>query len=154
MNSAETQRRHIEIAESVLQVLKAGVLYFALVFGAGFTLGPVRILWVVPRFGTRMAELMEIPIMLLVIIVSARWIVQRLGVPSTTSHRLGIGCVALSLLLVAEFTLVLSLREMSMSEYFASRDPVSGTVYYITLMVFAAMPLFAGRQHSGARRHL
>jgi len=124
--------------------LKAGALYFALVFGAGFALGPVRILWVVPRFGARMAELIETPIMLVVIIASARWIVRRLGVPSTTSSRLGMGCVALGLLLVAEFTLVLSLQGMSVSEYFASRDPVSGTVYYATLMVFAAMPLLAG----------
>ena len=46
-----------------MQILKAGVLYFALVFGAGFVLGPIRILWVVPRFGTSMAELMETPIM-------------------------------------------------------------------------------------------
>jgi len=31
-----------------MQTLKAGVLYFAIVFGAGFVLGPIRILWVVP----------------------------------------------------------------------------------------------------------
>ncbi len=47
-----------------MQILKAGVLYFAVVFGAGFILGPVRILWVAPRLGTRMAELLEMPIML------------------------------------------------------------------------------------------
>jgi hypothetical protein len=35
-----------------MQILKAGVLYFALVFGAGFVLGPIRILWAVPRLGT------------------------------------------------------------------------------------------------------
>jgi hypothetical protein len=128
-----------------MQVLKAGVLYFALVFGAGFVLGPVRILWVVPRFGTRMAELMETPIMLVVIIASAWWIVRRLAVPSTTSSRLGMGCVALGLLLVAEFTLVLWLRGMTVSEYFASRDPVSGTVYYAMLAVLAAMPFLVGR---------
>lgn len=29
-----------------MQILKAGVLYFGLVFGAGFVLGPIRILWV------------------------------------------------------------------------------------------------------------
>jgi hypothetical protein len=93
-----------------------------------------------------MAELMETPIMLVVIIASARWIVRRFAVSSTTSSRIGMGCVALGLLLVAEFTLVLWLRGMSVSEYLASRDPVSGTVYYATLAVFAAMPLFAGRR--------
>jgi hypothetical protein len=51
------------------------------------------------------------------------------------------GCTALGLLLVAEFTLVLCLRGLSVSEYRASQDPVSGTVYYVMLGVFAIMPL-------------
>lgn len=131
---------------AVMQILKAGVLYFALVFGAGFVLGPIRILWVFPHFGTRMAELMETPIMFVVIIVAARWIVRRLALPFTTSSRLGMGCVALGLMLVSEFTLVLWLRGLSISEYLASRDPVSGTVYYVMLGVFAIMPLLVARR--------
>jgi hypothetical protein len=58
-------------------ILKAGVLYFALVFGAGFVLGTIRTLWIVPRLGTRMAELMETPIMLMITILVARWTVRR-----------------------------------------------------------------------------
>jgi hypothetical protein len=57
-----------------MQILKAGVLYFAVVFGAGFVLGHIRILWVVPRLGARMAELSEAPIMLVITIVAAQWI--------------------------------------------------------------------------------
>ena len=56
------------------------------------------------------------------------------------------GCVALGLLLVAEFTLVLWLRGLSIGEYLASRDPVSGTVYYVMLGVFAIMPLLVARR--------
>jgi len=67
--------------------------------------------------------------MFLVTIVAARWLVRRLAVPYTLSSRLGMGCVALGLLLAAEFPLVLWLRGLSISEYLASRDPVSGTVY-------------------------
>ena len=129
-----------------MQILKAGGLYFTLVFGAGFVLGPIRILWVVPRLGTRMAELMETPIMLAVMIVAARWIVRRLAVPFTPSSRLGMGCVALGLLLVAEFTLVLWLRGLSIREYLASRDLVSGTVCYVMLGVFTIMPLLVSRR--------
>jgi type IV secretory pathway TrbD component len=47
--------------------------------------------------------------------------------------------------LTAEFTLVLWLRGMSISDYLANRDPVSGTVYYIMLGVFAVVPLFVNR---------
>jgi hypothetical protein len=124
-----------------MQSLKAGTLYFALVFGAGFVLGPIRILCAVPRFGTRVAELMETPIMFVVTILAARWIVRRLGVPRKASSRLGMGCVGLGLMLVAEFTLVLWLRGLSVSKYLASRNPVSGTVYYVMLGVFCIMPL-------------
>ncbi len=129
-----------------MQILKGALLYFALVFGAGFVLGPIRILWVVPRFGTRMAELMETPIMFVVILVAARWIVRRLALPSTVSIRLGMGSIALGLMLVAEFTLVLWLRGLSITEYLATRDPVSGTVYYAMLVVFAVMPLLVARR--------
>lgn len=129
-----------------MKILKAGVLYFILVFGVGFVLGPIRILWAVPRFGARLAELMEAPIMLAVIIVAARWIVRRLAVPSTLSSRLAMGFIALALLLAAEFALVLRLRGLSIGEYFASRDPVAGAVYYMMLGVFAVMPLLIARR--------
>lgn len=128
-----------------MQILKAGVLYFALVFGTGFVLGIVRTLWIVPRVGARTAELMETPIMLVVTIVAARWIVLHLLVPSVPSARLGMGGIALGLLLAAEFGIVLWVRGLSIREYFATRDRVSGTVYYVTLGVFAVMPLLVAR---------
>jgi hypothetical protein len=130
----------------LIRVLKASLLYFALVFGAGFVLGPIRILWLVPRVGTRTAELMEMPIMLAVTFLAARWTVRRLDVPPTTSSRLGMGCLALGLMLMAEFTLVLTLRGLTIREYFASRDPVSGTAYYLSLLLFAVMPLLVARK--------
>jgi hypothetical protein len=40
-----------------MRILQAGVLYFALAFGAGFVLGPIRLLWAAPTFGTKAAEL-------------------------------------------------------------------------------------------------
>ena len=132
--------------QNVMPILKTGVLYFALVFGAGFVLGTVRTLWIVPRVGTRAAELMETPIMLVVTVVGARWTVVHLAVPLVPSARLEMGGIALVRLLVAGFGLVLWLRGLSISGYLATRDPVSGTVYYAMLAVFAIMPLLvAGR---------
>jgi hypothetical protein len=103
-------------------------------------------LLVEPQFGARIAELMESPFMLVVTIVAAKWIVGRLALPSTLFSRLGMGFIALGLMLVAEFAFVLQLRGISINEYFASRDHVSGTVYYIMLGVFAIMPLFVSRK--------
>ena len=129
-----------------MRILKAGVVYFLIVFSAGFVLGPIRILWVVPQLGTRTAELVEMPIMLTVIVLAARWAVHRFGLPLAVSTRLGMGFVALALLLVAELTLVLWLRGMSIPEYLVTRDPISGTAYLIALGIFAVMPLFVARK--------
>ena len=128
-----------------MKVLKTGLIYFALVFGAGFILGPIRVLWAVPRLGERTAELLEMPIMLAVII----WVARRLRrwgrLPANRLGRLSVGLVALALLLTAEFTLVLALRGMTIEEYFATADPVSGTVYALMLGLFALMPLLVAR---------
>jgi hypothetical protein len=124
----------------MMLVLKAGALYFAIVFAVGFVLGAVRTLWVVPGFGTRMAELMEMPIMLVVTIVAARWTVLHLSVPMFWSARLEMGCIALVLMLIAEFGFVLWIRGLPIKEYFATRDPVAGAAYYLMLVVFAIMP--------------
>ena len=131
---------------TITQTLKAGALSFALVFEAGFALGIVRTLWVAPSVGMRMAELMEAPIMLMVTVPAARWIVLRLAVPPLLSARLGMGAIALGLLLVAEFGLVLWLRGISIGTYLTTRDPVSGTVYYVMLGLFAVMPILVARR--------
>ena len=129
-----------------MRILQAGLLYFALVFGAGFVLGPIRILWAAPALGARAAELIEMPIMFAVIALAARWTVRHFAVPPISFTRLDIGLIALGLLLGAEFTGVLWLRGLSMEDYFASRDPVSGTVYIAMLGVFAIMPLLVARR--------
>lgn len=124
-----------------MRTIEAGVLYFLFVFATGFVLGIARTLWLVPRVGASKAELMEAPIMLVVTILVARWIVLRLAIPSAPSARLETGGIGLILMLLAEFGLVRWLRGMRIREYFASRDPVTGTVYYVMLALFAAMPL-------------
>ena len=126
--------------------LVAAALYFAAVFGAGFVLGPIRMLWAEPRFGPRLAELIEAPIMLVVIVVAARWIVGSYARQFPVRRRVTLGVVALLLMLVAEFALVTWLRGESIGNYFAGRDPVSGSVYYVLLVVFAAMPALLRRR--------
>lgn len=122
--------------------MKQASLYFVLVFGAGFILGPIRILLVIPRVGVRAAELMEAPIMLVVIIAASRWMVRRFPKPSDWSSRLAMGFLALVLMLGAEFSLAIVLQGISVREYLANRDPVSGTVYYALLIVFAVLPAY------------
>lgn len=128
-----------------MNVLRASALYFALAFGAGFLLGIARVLWLAPRVGVRAAELIEMPVMLVVIVFAARWVCRRLAVPPDFGPRLGMGVLALALLLAAEFGFVLALRGLTIGEYLAGRDPVAGAAYAVMLLVFALMPLLVRR---------
>ena len=119
-----------------------GAVYFALVFGAGFLLGTVRVLALEPRLGER-AELIEAPLMLVVIIVSARFVVRRFPAMRRASYLVS-GGIALFLLIVVELFVVLAMRGVSISQYFAERDPVAGSVYVVMLVIFAAMPWLLG----------
>jgi hypothetical protein len=127
-------------------ILKAGVLYFVVVFGVGFLLGTIRTLWVTPRVGPRLAELMESPFMFVAMILAARWVILRLGMEYQIPARLGMGGSALILLLLAEFGLVSWLRGQSIRQYFATRDRIAGAVYYALLALYCVMPLFVAKK--------
>jgi hypothetical protein len=94
-------------------VLAPGALYFALVFAAGWVLGPVRELLIVPHVGRTAGVLLEAPLMVVVIIVAARWTMRRFAVSSTLGTRAAIGLVALGLLLTAEVVGTLWVRGLS-----------------------------------------
>lgn len=129
------------------RVLKAAGLYFAAVFGAGVVLGTLRALWLEPQVGIRTAELIEMPFMLAVMVFAARRIVRRLSLPSCAPVRLEMGFLALALLLIAEFAVVLPLRGLSIGQYFAALDPVSGSVYYAMLVLYALLPELLQSRH-------
>lgn len=127
-------------------VVMAAVVYFLMVFGTGFVLGPLRILFLVPRVGERWAELAEMPVMVTACYLAARWVCRRFSVPARASPRVMMGLLAMVLLLAAEFGLVLSLRGMTVAEYLETRDPVSGTAYYLAVALFGALPWWLGRR--------
>jgi len=72
-----------------VRILKAGAIYFALVFAAGFALGTVRVLLIVPRIGAMVVELAETPIMFVANVFAARWLTRRLAFLSAPVVRLG-----------------------------------------------------------------
>ena len=134
------------MAEPVTPAIKAGLCYFALTFGAGFLLGPLRILVLEPRVGAGVAELVELPVMILVTWLAACWTIRRFHLPFSRGPRLLMGVLAFALLLAAEFSLVLPLRGLALEQYFAARDPVSGIAYYLSLVLLASMPLIVERK--------
>lgn len=120
--------------------LKPAVLYFALVLGTGFVLGALRVPFLVPRLGERYAELLEMPFMFLAIVLAARHVVRRCALPASLPLRLRVGFEALAMSVAAELLLATVLQNRSLAEYIASRDPVSGSVYLVMLLLFALMP--------------
>lgn len=132
----------------MLETIRPGLLYFALVLGAGFLLGMVRVPFLVPRLGERWAELAEMPIMAVVIFWSAGYILKRHPGIRTHGQALVVGLLALALLVVAELGLAMLLQDQSLSEFVAGRDKVSGSVYLALLLAFALMPRLRLRSHA------
>lgn len=131
------------------QLLLAAAAYFGIVFGVGFVLGSVRVPFLVPRLGERMAELAEMPFMLLAIVLAAGYIVKKYGATVPSLGWAVVGAIALAFLVFAELLLAVVLAGRGVGEYVASRDPISGSVYGVMLLVFAAMPWLRHRLASG-----
>lgn len=130
---------------SVKPLELAALLYFALVFGAGFLLGVVRVLVLEPRVGERAAELAEMPVMLTVSWLAAGFVCRRYRASLNTGGRAAIvGLMALLLLVLAE-TLLVAVQGRNLYEYIATRDPVAGSAYLVALGLFAAMPWIRNR---------
>jgi len=128
--------------------LKAATLYFALVMGAGFVLGVIRVPFLVPRLGERYAELLEMPFMFVVIVLAARHVVSRFELGPARSLRLQVGFMALALTVLAELLMVAAFQGVPVAQYIAGRDPVSGTAYLVLLLVFALMPYIFSRRRT------
>jgi hypothetical protein len=127
-----------------MRSLRPALLYFALVLGAGFVMGTIRVSFLVPRLGERYAELLEMPFMFMAIVLSARYVIRRFGLPASVPLQLKVGFMALALSVIAELLLATVLQGRSLVEFIASRDPVSGSVYLAMLLLFALMPVILG----------
>ena len=128
-----------------MPLVKAGMLYFALVFAAGFMLGAVRTLWIVPRVGTRMAELMETPIMLVVSILAARWTVcdslcRPCRLPASGWGRRALPHAGRGIRARALASGSVDLRVFRHPRSFVRHG------YYVALGLFAIMPLLVARR--------
>ena len=121
-------------------IIRAALVYFALVLGMGFLLGIVRVTYVVPHIGERWAELAEMPIMGVTIFLAAGYVLRQFPAIRLPARALVVGFLALAFSVVAELGLAVALQSQTLGEYLASRDRVSGSVYLGMLVVFALMP--------------
>lgn len=139
-----------------MHTLKAGVIYFLPVFALGWVLGPIRVLWAVPHFGRLTPLLFEAVIMLIAMFVSARWVIRRFDVGSSLPATIGMGIVAVAILLPAEIAGALWVRGLSLRAYLASFANTPGIISLVMFLLFAAMPtlvtLFRHRRNEAISR--
>jgi hypothetical protein len=133
-----------------MRPLAAGAIYFALVFAAGFALGPIRVLVLTPRLGELAAVLVEAPLMLAAIILAGVWLSRRGVTPREGTARLLMGSVALVLLFAAEIGTALLLRGQSFADYAARLTEPAGLVFLALAAFFALWP--ALHRPAAARR--
>lgn len=122
-----------------MRVVKAAATYFLIVFSAGFILGLIRVPLLVPRMGARASELLEIPVMLVVVTWSAHRIAAQ-NLDLSRDRLLAVGALALFFMSTAELAMAMALSGQAAWEYVVSRDPVSGTAYLLALLLFAVAP--------------
>jgi hypothetical protein len=132
-------------------VLRIATAYAVMVFGAGFVLGSIRVLVVVPRIGARAAELLELPLMIVASFLAAGWVNRQLAAGDPFARRLAVGAIALVVLLAAEAVTGVALRGLSLPDALVNPDPISGPLYYFSLALFAVLPALRAWGRRSAR---
>ena len=123
------------------RALVAGAAYFALVYAAGFALGPLRELLVGPLTGRALAVLVEAPFLVAAMWLAAQFAVRRLTVPADTTSRAAMGFLAFVLLMVAEAALAAVLRGWSLGRWLGHIVTDEGLLSLGLFLLFAAMPM-------------
>ncbi len=127
------------------KAIRAGLFYFALVFGIGFVLGTIRITFVIPRLGELVAVMLELPVMLASAWLVCGWLVTRLAVPGRLAPRALMGATAFSLLMVAELVLAVLLFGRTPAQHLDSYRSTAALLGLAGQLLFAAFPLWRRR---------
>jgi hypothetical protein len=110
------------------------------VFAAGFALGAIRVLVLVPAIGALAAVLVEMPFILGISVFVAGRLIGMMRVGDTLAERLAMGASALVLLVVVEIGLPTVLTGPSLTEQLALYGRPDKLVGLAGQIVFAALP--------------
>jgi hypothetical protein len=133
---------------------KASVVYFAVVFAAGFVFGTLRVLVLVPLVGERIAVLIELPFMLTVSWLACRSIVTRFSVPTMIGPRLVMGGTAFALLMAAEIGLSVFAFSRTVAQHLESQMTTAALLGLAGQVGFALFPFAQMITHRPSSRPL
>jgi hypothetical protein len=128
-----------------MRILTSACLYFVIVFGVGFLLGPIRVLWLEPWLGKTAAVAVEAPCLLAAMIFAARQVPRWTGLSKTIGSLAAMGIGALFLQQIADVALAIGLRGMTASEKVKAYATPEGLIYLALVLLFAAMPVMVNR---------
>lgn len=123
-----------------MRLAGAAFFYFAIVFGAGFLLGPIRVLLLEPSLGPLSAVALEAPFLLAVMIAAARLIPCAMRLDLRPVTLLACGGLALVMQQMADLAVGIALRGMDLGAQMARFATVEGLIYLALLVLFALMP--------------
>ena len=128
------------IASTMAPSVQAGIVYFLIVFAAGFLMGTIRVLTIAPAVGETLAVLIELPVMLAVSWFASRAVVARLAVPGRLQPRLVMGGVAFALLMLAEIGVSVFALQRSIGAHFEAYLAVPALLGLAGQIAFALFP--------------
>lgn len=125
----------------MLRGVKAGIVYFAIVFAAGFLLGTLRVLVIAPRVGEQFAVLIELPLMLAVSWLACGWIVGHFSVPAALAPRLLMGGVAFLVLMAAEIGVSVLAFGRTVGQHLEAYQAAASQMGLLAQIAFALFPV-------------
>lgn len=124
------------------RALFAGSVYFLLVFTAGFVLGTLRTLVLVPNIGPLIATLIEAPVMLGIGYIVCRFVLRRWPVQD---RRWVMVAVFLMLLVLFEWQLGILLFGITAAQQWANLATSAGLMGLSAQILVALMPVVIER---------
>jgi hypothetical protein len=128
----------------MMRTLFTGTAYVGAVFAAGFLLGVLRTLVLVPLLGELAAVLVELPLMLTIAWLVCGRILRRW--PLSPSSAIGMGAIAFLLLMAAEAGLSTLLAGRSLAEHMALYAQLPHQLGLAGQLAFALFPWMQARR--------
>ena len=117
---------------AIRNMLLWGLIFGTLGFAAGFALGTLRELVLIPALGERIGHLTEFPMVTLTTCAIGIWAGRK-----STAPALGIGLLGVATLVAFESTLALGVMRLRLGEYLAGYELTRGALFPIGLTLMA-----------------
>ncbi len=121
-----------------MNVLRASMLYFAVVFAVAFGMGVMRVLVVVPHIGALAAVALEVPVLLVLSWVVAGWILRHW--PMALVQTIAMGALAFATLMLAELSLSTLLFGQTAEVFLMAMTTLPGALGLAGQISFAVIP--------------